>query len=154
MLGLLYKLTHFIEQDNPYEVAQEFLWREDLGQDYLDQVAKFIIQNVSGGPVVLGSATPGQNLGTAPATPASTAAPPKYFPQRTYVLFESANLAGLLQKIEEFAGKEEATVLSDGDKRALTGVLNIIKDTSKYHSSKLGNNYACLLFCVIVPSRE
>ena len=33
--------------DNPYVVAQEFLWREELNQGFLDEVAQFIIKNTT-----------------------------------------------------------------------------------------------------------
>jgi phospholipase A-2-activating protein len=132
--------------DNPYEVAQEFLWREDLGQDYLDQVAKFIIQNVGDAPMIIGQGVVGATTGTRKDTTTSQAKKPgKYIPQRVFMLFESSNLAGLHQKIEEFAGVGEHTSLSGSDKRALTEILNMLRDTSKYHASKLGVEHYQLL---------
>jgi phospholipase A-2-activating protein len=38
--------------ENPYVAAQEFLWREELDQGFLDQVAQFITQNAQ--PITLG----------------------------------------------------------------------------------------------------
>jgi phospholipase A-2-activating protein len=38
--------------ENPYEVAQEFIHKHELPQDYLDQIANFIMQNAKN--VVLG----------------------------------------------------------------------------------------------------
>jgi phospholipase A-2-activating protein len=37
--------TFFIVE-NPYAAAQEFIYRHELPQDYLDQIANFIVQNV------------------------------------------------------------------------------------------------------------
>eukprot|EP01103_Thecamoeba_quadrilineata_P015432 TRINITY_DN487_c0_g1_i1.p1 TRINITY_DN487_c0_g1~~TRINITY_DN487_c0_g1_i1.p1 ORF type:complete len:748 (+),score=126.71 TRINITY_DN487_c0_g1_i1:29-2245(+) len=34
--------------ENPYATAQEFIWREQLQQDYLDQIADFIVKNTQG----------------------------------------------------------------------------------------------------------
>lgn len=34
--------------DNPYQAAQEFIWKNELPQDYLDQIANFIMQNAQG----------------------------------------------------------------------------------------------------------
>jgi len=31
--------------DNPYQAAQEFIWKHELSQDFLDQIAMFIINN-------------------------------------------------------------------------------------------------------------
>ena len=33
--------------DNPWMVAQQFLWTYEMGQDYLQQVADFICQNAN-----------------------------------------------------------------------------------------------------------
>merc|ERR1712164_10001 len=32
----------FNHGDNPYSVAQEFIWKHDLQQEHLDQIAKFV----------------------------------------------------------------------------------------------------------------
>jgi len=32
-------------KDNPYQAAQEFIWKHELSQDFLDQIAMFIINN-------------------------------------------------------------------------------------------------------------
>ena len=34
--------------ENPYHVAQEFIHKYDLPQDYLDQIANFILNNTKG----------------------------------------------------------------------------------------------------------
>ena len=39
--------------DNPYWAAQTFIERNDLSQDFLEQIANFIIQNAKG--VTIGS---------------------------------------------------------------------------------------------------
>ncbi|KAJ3129987.1 hypothetical protein HK098_007253 [Nowakowskiella sp. JEL0407] len=43
MLKLPYNLS-----DNPYAAAQQFIYRNDLNQDYLDTIANFIIRNTEG----------------------------------------------------------------------------------------------------------
>ncbi|KAJ3028528.1 hypothetical protein HDV00_010188 [Rhizophlyctis rosea] len=47
-LKLPYNVT-----ENPYQTAQEFIWKHEIPQGYLDQIANFIIQNAKG--VTLGS---------------------------------------------------------------------------------------------------
>ncbi len=47
----------FNVSENPYEAAQEFIHRHELPQDFLDQIAQFIITN-----------TKGVNLGPPPST--------------------------------------------------------------------------------------
>lgn len=34
--------------DNPYDAAQKFIWKYELSQDFLDQIADFIIKNAKG----------------------------------------------------------------------------------------------------------
>ena len=43
--------------ENPYQAAQEFIWKHEIPQGYLDQIANFIIQNAKG--VTLGTGTSG-----------------------------------------------------------------------------------------------
>jgi len=45
--GAMRKLGYNVTE-NPYTAAQQFLWREELPQGYLDEVANFIIRNTRG----------------------------------------------------------------------------------------------------------
>ena len=42
------------ETENPYQAAQNFIWRHELSQGFLDQIADFITKNAQG--VELGQA--------------------------------------------------------------------------------------------------
>ncbi|KAJ3052219.1 hypothetical protein HK097_006687 [Rhizophlyctis rosea] len=53
-LKLPYNVT-----ENPYQAAQEFIWKHEIPQGYLDQIANFIIQNAKG--VTLGTGTSGHS---------------------------------------------------------------------------------------------
>lgn len=55
--GLPARKLGYNATDNPWTAAQQFLWREELPQDYLDQVANFIITNST--PVTLGQGSAG-----------------------------------------------------------------------------------------------
>lgn len=145
-------LNYFV--DNPYLVAQEFLWREELGQEHLDVVAKFLIKNTSSTPMVIesspvagdpftGNRREAGDVRPAGGAEAQVSTSCKHIPQRVAVLFEGSNLAGLFQKLEEFSMKEERTLLSDDNKRALPGLQALLRDTSKYHASKLGTRRLC-----------
>lgn len=50
--GVVLKLPYNNGQD-PYRVAQDFIYKHQLPQDYLDQIANFIIQNSRGGGIVM-----------------------------------------------------------------------------------------------------
>lgn len=49
--------------ENPYQAAQDFIWKHELPQSYLDTIADFIMQNAQG--VTLGSSTGYQDPFTA-----------------------------------------------------------------------------------------
>lgn len=49
------QLTNLQYKENPYEAAQKFIWRHQLPQIYLDQIADFITKNAQG--VELGQTT-------------------------------------------------------------------------------------------------
>ena len=50
--GVVLKLPYNNGQD-PYTVAQDFIHKHQLPQDYLDQIAQFIIKNSRGGGIVM-----------------------------------------------------------------------------------------------------
>lgn len=47
--------AHHANIDNPYDAAQKFIWRHELPQMYLDEIANFITKNAQG--VELGTST-------------------------------------------------------------------------------------------------
>ncbi len=48
--GVVLKLPYNNGQE-PYRVAQDFIYKHQLPQEYLDQIAQFIIKNSSGGGI-------------------------------------------------------------------------------------------------------
>ncbi|KAJ3183566.1 hypothetical protein HDU85_001995 [Gaertneriomyces sp. JEL0708] len=102
--------------DNPYNAAQEFIWKHELSQGYLDQIAQFIIQNA--GATTLGSSTTVSDPFTGsgryipggappPSAPSKPRTPPasssvRYIPHGTYTAFKAANLNAILTKIVQF----------------------------------------------------
>ena len=54
--GVVLKLPYNNGQD-PYRVAQDFIYKHQLPQDYLDQIATFISKNSGGGGMVIEQAT-------------------------------------------------------------------------------------------------
>ncbi|ODQ64505.1 PFU-domain-containing protein [Nadsonia fulvescens var. elongata DSM 6958] len=111
--------------ENPYTAAQRFIDQHELSQNYVDEVARFLIQNSQavnltsdsagedpyGSRYVPGSSTnPGVNFSAAPASPATTSVPSSstksalthkniILPQRTYLSFESYNTASLVKGV-------------------------------------------------------
>mmetsp|Transcript_30033 Transcript_30033/g.48525 ORF Transcript_30033/g.48525 Transcript_30033/m.48525 type:complete len:755 (+) Transcript_30033:13-2277(+) len=177
--------------DNPYLVAQKFIWDNDLGQDHLDQIGRWITAQVpadaaaasapsagfdpytGGSRYVPGSAPasspalvpkPGSSTasssasagspftlnryvpGTSNVIPKKEKSPYKHFPKEGPVLFEAANFPGIVKKLQEFntqlAGAPETAplALSAAEWKQVERVMDIVKNTSFYHSSKLADS--------------
>ncbi|XP_053984951.1 phospholipase A-2-activating protein isoform X2 [Hylaeus anthracinus] len=123
------------EGQDPWHVAQRFLYDNDLSQLFLDQVANFIIKNSQSAPVVNAGAqyadpfTGGNRYiprSTANATEqeesvrpvvhnsSDCSLSPSYIPHTKYLKLEHANLSGILEKLREFNSKQnEASKVSD-----------------------------------------
>jgi phospholipase A-2-activating protein len=115
--------------ENPWQVAQEFIQRNELSAGYLDQVANFIVTNSqttahlnapSGsttGGANLDPLTGGSSYSTSKASSSGATATYKaqlnpehndYYPVTKYFLFETLNVEGVVKKIKEFRGKISA----------------------------------------------
>jgi len=93
---------------NSYEVAQDFIWANDLSQDHLDEIARFIDRNANQG-VTLGS-EPMPTRGADPFTGAHNAmyensgasqnagGPTSHIPKKVMVFFEQLGKADALEK--------------------------------------------------------
>ncbi|KAL1967630.1 hypothetical protein VTN77DRAFT_2887 [Rasamsonia byssochlamydoides] len=108
------KLPYNLSQ-NPYEAATKFLQDNELPMGYLDQVAKFIVQNTQG--AAIGSTESQQPAGadpwgqerryrpgetaTAPQPPSLPESRPTVLPQRSYLSIKSANIKVIAKKLHE-----------------------------------------------------
>lgn len=103
--------------ENPYTVAQQFLWREELDQGFLDQVAQFIIQNAQ--PITLGGDSgPGDPFtGSGRYIPGSSEMSqgslppfrpsPKNFPLKEPLVMSHGDPKPIGTKLSEFAAEEK-----------------------------------------------
>lgn len=85
-------MISFIFVDNPYDIACKFISDNNLNSTYLDQVVEFIIQNT--GPTVISSQAKIFNPYLEPKSSISS---------DVEMIYETANLSGILKKILEFA---------------------------------------------------
>ncbi|OAO14031.1 hypothetical protein AV274_4288 [Blastocystis sp. ATCC 50177/Nand II] len=108
------------DEDNAFEVAQQFIDQHQLSQDYLDEIAQYIIKN-------RGSSKP-----TIDSAPAESEYHSEVFPERHCVQYSKLNTAGVLKKLREFNAvvAEEvqktastAYVLSEDDFRVLRSLM-------------------------------
>ncbi|KND02975.1 uncharacterized protein SPPG_08978 [Spizellomyces punctatus DAOM BR117] len=143
---------------NPYEAAQEFIWKHELPQDYLDQIANFILQNAkdatlgassssyqdpftggnryvpggSRGPASEGSAyqSAGVQLNRAPQSSS-------YIPHLEYTLFKAANLTAILAKLVQLNADLEKSMdygtaaLKPEEEKDLEQVIKSLETPSK-----------------------
>ncbi|KAJ3371504.1 hypothetical protein GGF31_003113 [Allomyces arbusculus] len=77
--GSMLKLPYNVA-DNPYTAAQQFIWKHELSQEFLDQIAQFIVQNTRGETLGAGTASyadpfTGGSRYTPAAAPATATAP-------------------------------------------------------------------------------
>ncbi|AEE76160.1 unnamed protein product [Arabidopsis thaliana] len=149
--------------DNPYDAADKWLLKENLPFAYRQQIVEFILQN-SGqkdfnfnpsfrDPFTGANAyVPGQASRTA-ATPAKPLY--KHIPKRGVLVFDAAQYDGILKKMTEF----NTTLRSDAvnNDKSLTelevsrvgAIVNILKDTSHYHSTNFADMDIALLLKVL-----
>jgi len=109
--GVTLKLG-FNNGQNPYAVAQDFIWANDLPQEHLDQIANFIDTNAA--PVTLGADTP-MATGADPLTGGSNAmyeapraggagassvtfASSEHIPKKSMIFFDTPGKAEAVEK--------------------------------------------------------
>lgn len=137
--------------DNPYMAAQEFIHQNELQQDFLDEIAKFIIANTS--KVELGQQRgpeidpfsqdryrPQGSVAAPQAQPQSSSA---FFPQKYPIFMDQGNFAPIITKVQQlnqqFAedadSARQSFALAGAELQAFESAMNTLKDTSRYHSS-------------------
>ncbi|KAF4025312.1 hypothetical protein G4228_017546 [Cervus hanglu yarkandensis] len=153
--GPSYKLPYNIT-DDPWLAAYNFLQKNDLNPMFLDQVAKFIIDNTKGQMLGLGNTSfsdpftgggryvPGSSSGSSNTLPAADpftgnsayqSAASKtvniYFPKKEAVTFDQANPTQILGKLKELNGTaSEEKKLTEDDLVLLEKILSLICNNS------------------------
>ncbi len=126
----------FNATENPYQAAQDFIWKNELSQEYLDQIANFIVTNAKGVSLSSGTnqgADPftggGRYVPGAPSAPSNStgalhpflqpsghssngqsAQTAKLIPQTTFTLLKAANPQAILTKIIQFNAEVEKSM--------------------------------------------
>ncbi|KAI8812457.1 WD40-repeat-containing domain protein [Cladochytrium replicatum] len=140
--------------ENPYVAAQDFITRNELPQDYLDQVANFITSNVQGvslgpqsgysdpftgagryipggGGAVTGSGSGGSSANSS-APSAARATNSSALP---FGLFQAANLIAINSKLMQFDSELKATnpgvALSEEEATSIEKVVTILQRPSE-----------------------
>ncbi|KAJ3164834.1 hypothetical protein HDU88_005046 [Geranomyces variabilis] len=146
---------------NPYQAAQDFIWRNELPQDYLETVANFIVKNA--GTATLGAQSsayqdpftggsryvPG-GAGASPAnrqpgagaqasSAANQAGPKGLTPNTEYVLFKGGNLSAISTKIAQLNSvlqeSQNSAALSAAELQLLQTTIQSLATPSKFRET-------------------
>lgn len=149
--------------DNPYMVADKWLLKENLPLSYRQQVVDFILQNsgqrdISFDPSFRDPFTganayvPEEQSRRKPVIPVveSTSKPAfKHIPKRGMLLFDVAQFDGILKKLGEFnnalSSDPRGLSLSEVEVSRLYSMVNLLKDTSRYHAITFADSDLSLL---------
>lgn len=149
--------------DNPYDVADKWLLKENLPLSYRQQIVEFILQNTGQRDFSLDTSFRDPFTGSSAYIPGETSfsvgtmVKPtyKHIPKKGMLLFETAPFDGILKKIAEFnvslsTEMEQKTFsLSDLELTRLSAIVNILKDTAHYHSSTFTDADIAVLFKIL-----
>ncbi|TVU40915.1 hypothetical protein EJB05_14400 [Eragrostis curvula] len=139
--------------DDPYAVADKWLLKENLPLTYRQQVVEFILQNSGQNNFVpdpsfrdpytgANAYVPGQPSSSNGSAPKPTF---KHIPKKGMLSFDTAQFEGILKKLLEFNAtlssdsEQKQICLSETELSRLAAIVKVLKDTSFYHTSKLGN---------------
>ncbi|KAJ3027276.1 UNVERIFIED_CONTAM: hypothetical protein HDU68_004141 [Siphonaria sp. JEL0065] len=133
--------------ENPYMAAQRFIDTHELNQDFLDQIANFVIQNAK--PTTLGEEVNNNFVdpftGAGRYVPGSAPQPgsENLFPG-VFSTFATINCKGVKTKIGQLNGdsqKIDGRVLSADELSAVNSLLNLIEGGKEKVSSSLNDRY-------------
>jgi len=138
--------------ENPFIAARRFIDQNEIGNNFLQQVADWILDRSGRSQVpTLGGAAGQSSLvgqsGASSAPPPLPAASQRF----TYSLAafvatsDMPNIDKLLAKIQEFNGEAGANKVSLGEIHAVESLLVTLKDSSRYHVSTVSDAEAAVV---------
>ncbi|RYR22853.1 hypothetical protein Ahy_B03g068150 isoform C [Arachis hypogaea] len=157
--GMPIRKLPYNRSDNPYDVADKWLLKENLPLSFREQIVQFILQNTGQKDVTFDASfrdpytganayVPGQPSRTSDASAKPTF---KHIPKKGMLGFDTAQFDGILKKITEFNSalqsdqEKQNLSLTELDVSRLGAIVKILKDTSHYHSSKFADADISLL---------
>ncbi|XP_014494200.1 phospholipase A-2-activating protein [Vigna radiata var. radiata] len=157
--GMPIRKLPYNRSDNPYDVADKWLLKENLPLSFREQIVQFILQNTGQNNVTFDASfrdpytgshayVPGQ-----PSHLSDISAKPtfKHIPKKGMLVFDAAQFDGILKKIIEFNNalqsdqEKQNLSLTELNVSRLGTIVKILKDTSHYHSSKFADSDIDLL---------
>ncbi|KAL3614135.1 hypothetical protein CASFOL_042209 [Castilleja foliolosa] len=144
--------------ENPYDVADKWLLKENLPLSYRQQVVEFILQNSGQRDFLPDPMFRDPYTGASAYTPGAPSRMPdvsepsyKHIPKKGMLVFDVAQFDGILKKFSEFNNAllsdpdKSYLSLNDGDVSRLSVIVKILKDTSHYHTSTFSGVDVALL---------
>ncbi|KAL6494769.1 hypothetical protein OROGR_031569 [Orobanche gracilis] len=144
--------------ENPYDVADKWLLKENLPLSYRQQVVEFILQSSGQKDFTPDPMFRDPYTGSSAYTPRGPSRMPdvsklsyKHIPKKGMLVFDVAQFDGILKKISEFNNallsdpEKSHLSLNEGDLARLSAIVNILKDTSHYHNSTFSDVDIALL---------
>ncbi|KAK7257922.1 hypothetical protein RIF29_32249 [Crotalaria pallida] len=157
--GMPIRKLPYNRSDNPYDVADKWLLKENLPLSFREQIVQFILQNTGQKDIAFDASfrdpytgsnayIPGQ-----PSHVSGISAKPtfKHIPKKGMLVFDAAQFDGILKKITEFNNallsdqEKQNLSLTELDVSRLGAIVKILKDTSHYHASKFADSDIALL---------
>ncbi|KAL9174046.1 hypothetical protein ABFS82_02G026600 [Erythranthe guttata] len=138
--------------ENPYDVADKWLLKENLPLSYREQIVEFILQNTGQKDFIPDPLFRDPYTGSSAYVPGASSRSPgvtkpsyKHIPKKGVLVFDVAQFDGILKKISEFNNglqsdpEKQHLSLNEGDMSRWGAIVKILKDTSHYHSSGFSN---------------
>ncbi|KAL0365481.1 UNVERIFIED_CONTAM: Phospholipase A-2-activating protein [Sesamum angustifolium] len=138
--------------ENPYDVADQWLLKENLPLSFRQQIVEFILQNTGQKDFTPDPLFRDPYTGSSAYMPGAPSKLPdvakpsyKHIPKKGMLVFDSAQFDGILRKISEFNNtllsdaEKKCSSLNEGDMSRLSAIVKILKDTSHYHSSRFSD---------------
>ncbi|KAL6522636.1 hypothetical protein OROMI_031594 [Orobanche minor] len=144
--------------ENPYDVADKWLLKENLPLSYRQQVVEFILQSSGQKDFTPDPMFRDPYTGSSAYTPGGPSRMPdvsklsyKHIPKKGMLVFDVAQFDGILKKISEFNNallsdlEKSHLSLNEDDLARLSAIVKTLKDTSHYHNSTFSDVDVVLL---------
>ncbi|KAH1220154.1 Phospholipase A-2-activating protein [Glycine max] len=167
--GMPTRKLPYNRSDNPYDVADKWLLKENLPLSFREQIVQFILQNTGQNNITFDASFRDPFTGShayVPGQPSRMSVPIKFvelmtdisakptfkhIPKKGMLVFDAAQFDGILKKITEFNNalqsdqEKQNLSLTELNVSRLGAIVKILKDTSHYHSSKFADSDIALL---------
>jgi phospholipase A-2-activating protein len=136
---------------NPFQVAQAFIDKHFLDQNYLNQIADYISQRSSHySPPLLQDASLASTTGTTTTKTTIKSQMFDLFPSKAYNTFESIKITKLLSTVLQLnTNEKQQQQATQKDIESLTQIVQTVQETAFYHASTFSKQDISILIALI-----